>query len=142
MRRLCRLARQPLRAIVPKTIPLHPCCVVSEPSLNNLLVGGEGAEPREVRIHGRPFNGVTGLKSKFYNHAGDVCTVEELALEHYKLNGNWNGSHSENGIWCTLFGLLMWDIIFHDVPNVFLTPWQTAPLDLGKALKCKWMACA
>ena len=34
-------------------------------------------------------------------------------------------------IWATLFGLLMWDVIFMDVPDVFQTAFQTAPLDLG-----------
>lgn len=41
------------------------------------------------------------------------------------------GTHAEGGIWATLFGLLMWDILFMDVPDVFQTPFQTAPLDLG-----------
>jgi len=41
------------------------------------------------------------------------------------------GTHAEGGIWATLFGLLMWDIIFMDVPDVFQTAFQTAPLDLG-----------
>ena len=41
------------------------------------------------------------------------------------------GTHAEGGIWATLFGLLMWDIIFTDVPDVFQTAFQTAPLDLG-----------
>ena len=41
------------------------------------------------------------------------------------------GTHAEGGIWATLFGLLMWDVIFMDVPDVFHTAFQTAPLDLG-----------
>ena len=28
------------------------------------------------------------------------------------------GTHSEGGIWATLFGLLMWDLLFTDVPEV------------------------
>ena len=39
--------------------------------------------------------------------------------------------HAEGGIWATLFGLLMWDILFLPIPEVFRTPFQTAPLDLG-----------
>ncbi len=31
----------------------------------------------------------------------------------------------------TLFGLLFWDILFLDVPGVFESPFQSAPLDLG-----------
>lgn len=30
----------------------------------------------------------------------------------------------------TLFGLLMWDIIFAPIPGAFETPYQSAPLDL------------
>ena len=41
------------------------------------------------------------------------------------------GIHAGGGIWATLFGLLMWDIIFMCVPDVFQTTFQTAPLDLG-----------
>eukprot|EP00050_Salpingoeca_kvevrii_P001852 m.181784 g.181784 ORF g.181784 m.181784 type:complete len:54 (-) comp10475_c0_seq1:645-806(-) len=29
----------------------------------------------------------------------------------------------------TIFGLLMWDIIFADIPNVFCCRFQSAPLD-------------
>lgn len=41
------------------------------------------------------------------------------------------GTHAEGGIWATLFGLLMWDVLFMEVPDVFQTAFQTAPLDLG-----------
>jgi len=34
--------------------------------------------------------------------------------------GKWEGMHCEGGIWATLFGLLMWDIIFTPgIPDVF-----------------------
>lgn len=48
--------------------------------------------------------------------------VEELALEHYggEEGGGWRGMHAEGGIWATLFGLLMWDVLFGPgVPDVF-----------------------
>ena len=41
------------------------------------------------------------------------------------------GVHAEGGIWSTLFGLLMWDVLFSPVNDVFRTPFQTAPLDLS-----------
>ncbi|KXZ52525.1 hypothetical protein GPECTOR_9g569 [Gonium pectorale] len=58
--------------------------------------------------------------------------VEELALLHYRspAGGGWRGVHSEGGVWGTLWGLLMWDVLFADVPEVFRSPFQTAPLDL------------
>lgn len=39
--------------------------------------------------------------------------------------------HSENGIWSMLFGLLMWEVLFMPLPDVFRSPFQTAPLDLN-----------
>ncbi|XP_022155223.1 fanconi-associated nuclease 1 homolog isoform X2 [Momordica charantia] len=84
----------------------------------------------EVHIQGRPLNRETGMKSRFYGESGDQCSVEQLALEYYSgEGGGWQGVHSESGIWLTIFGLLMWDVIFSDVPNVFRTKFQIAPLD-------------
>ncbi|KAL3634543.1 hypothetical protein CASFOL_021597 [Castilleja foliolosa] len=86
----------------------------------------------EVHVQGRPLNCKTGTKSIFYGEDGERCGVEELALQYYAGEGagGWRGVHSEGGIWLTIFGILMWDIIFEDVPNVFRNKFQTAPLDL------------
>ncbi|CBI39437.3 unnamed protein product, partial [Vitis vinifera] len=85
----------------------------------------------EVHVQGRPLNCETGMKSRFYGEDGEQCGVEQLALQYYAgEGGGWQGVHTESGIWLTIFGLLMWDIIFADVPNVFHTRFQTAPLDL------------
>lgn len=56
------------------------------------------------------------------------CGVEELALEWYASDegGGWKGVHSEGGVWCTLFGLLMWEVLFADVEDVFRTPFQVS----------------
>uniref|UniRef100_A0A8C2AQP2 Fanconi-associated nuclease n=1 Tax=Cyprinus carpio TaxID=7962 RepID=A0A8C2AQP2_CYPCA len=60
-----------------------------------------------------------------------MCSVEELALEHYRTLGFDQGIHGEGSTFSSLFGLLMWDIIFIDgVPDVFRNPYQTCPLDL------------
>jgi Fanconi-associated nuclease 1 len=40
--------------------------------------------------------------------------------------------HSEGTILTTLFGLLLWPVLFHALPGAFETPYQTAPLDLGE----------
>jgi Fanconi-associated nuclease 1 len=58
------------------------------------------------------------------------CAVEELALEFYKLKMGFDGAHMEGSVYSTLYGLLMWDIIFDaSVPFVFQTPFQgTKPL--------------
>lgn len=60
--------------------------------------------------------------------------VEQLALEYYasEEGGEWKGDHCEGGVWANLAGMLLWDVLFTDtVPDVFRTPFQTAPLDLG-----------
>ena len=54
------------------------------------------------------------LLCRFYGEGGQLCSVEELALEHYagQEGGGWKGLHCEGGVWVTLFGLLMWDVLF------------------------------
>ncbi|XP_070618283.1 fanconi-associated nuclease 1 [Erythrolamprus reginae] len=60
-----------------------------------------------------------------------VCSVEELALAHYKQQGFNQGIHGEGSTFTTLYGLLMWDILFMDgVPDVFRNSYQAFPLDL------------
>ncbi|NXU34408.1 FAN1 nuclease, partial [Drymodes brunneopygia] len=60
-----------------------------------------------------------------------MCSVEELALSHYRRNGFDQGIHGEGSTFITLYGILMWDIIFmDDVPDVFRSSYQTSPLDL------------
>ncbi|XP_019359894.1 PREDICTED: fanconi-associated nuclease 1 isoform X2 [Gavialis gangeticus] len=60
-----------------------------------------------------------------------ICSVEELALTHYKQNGFDQGIHGEGSTFSTLYGLLMWDIIFMGgIPDVFRNSYQAFPLDL------------
>ncbi|NXG18929.1 FAN1 nuclease, partial [Grallaria varia] len=60
-----------------------------------------------------------------------MCSVEELALTHYRRNGFDQGIHGEGSTFLTLYGILMWDIIFMDnIPDVFRNSYQTSPLDL------------
>ena len=90
-------------------------------------------EPTIVEIEGRPLENQRGEKSRFYGYDGTMCTVEQLALQYYASSngGEYEGIHSEGGIWSTMFGLCMWPALFADCPNAFRTPFQTAPLDLG-----------
>ncbi|XP_043722626.1 fanconi-associated nuclease 1 homolog isoform X2 [Telopea speciosissima] len=86
---------------------------------------------KEVHIQGRPLNCETGMRNRYYGEDGEQCGVEQLALQYYAGDGGgWQGVHAESGIWMMIFGLLMWDVIFADVPDVFRTRFQTAPLDL------------
>lgn len=60
-----------------------------------------------------------------------MCSVEDLALAHYRTLGFDQGIHGEGSTFSSLFGLLMWDIVFMDgVPDVFRNPYQSCPLDL------------
>ncbi|XP_029430623.1 fanconi-associated nuclease 1 isoform X2 [Rhinatrema bivittatum] len=60
-----------------------------------------------------------------------MCSVEELALAHYKQQGFDQGIHGEGSTFSTLYCLLMWDIIFMDgIPDVFRNSYQVFPLDL------------
>uniref|UniRef100_A0A8C0EGP6 Fanconi-associated nuclease n=1 Tax=Bubo bubo TaxID=30461 RepID=A0A8C0EGP6_BUBBB len=60
-----------------------------------------------------------------------MCSVEELALTHYRQNGFDQGIHGEGSTFITLYGILMWDIVFmDDIPDVFRNSYQTSPLDL------------
>lgn len=57
----------------------------------------------------------------YYNPATqEYFDVENLALRYYSTRESLNGMHCENSLGKTLFGLLMWDVIFDDtVPFVF-----------------------
>ncbi|XP_058102526.1 fanconi-associated nuclease 1 homolog isoform X1 [Magnolia sinica] len=80
---------------------------------------------KEVHVRGRPLNCETGMKNRFYGDDEDQCGVEQLALQYYAgEGGGWQGVHTESGIWMTIFGLLMWDTIFADIPDVFWTKFQ------------------
>ncbi|KAL9297408.1 hypothetical protein ACSQ67_023304 [Phaseolus vulgaris] len=86
----------------------------------------------QVFVQGTPLNSDLGGKSRYYNEEGKQCGVEELVLHYYAGDGGgWQGVHAESGIWLTIFGLLMWEVIYADVPNVFYTRFQNAPLDFG-----------
>lgn len=93
---------------------------------------------KHVTITGRlcPQRGMG--KSVFVMEAGEaadpttvLCSVEELALAHYRRSGFDQGIHGEGSTFSTLCGLLLWDIIFMDgIPDVFRNACQAFPLDL------------
>ena len=59
---------------------------------------------------------------------------QKLAIEPCTRLHEPTGIHCEGGIWGTLFGLLLWDVLFMEVPGAFRTPFQTSPLDLSTPL--------
>lgn len=90
-------------------------------------------EPEIITIKGRIQGGnVTGKKVKLHLDGDDLAlgSVEEFVLNEFARDG-WEGVHSESSCFTTLFSLLFWDLLFDiDVPDVFQTAYQTAPLDL------------
>lgn len=44
--------------------------------------------------------------------------------------GQWHGWHCEGSPLRTIFGVIMWDVLFMEVENVFYSPYQDQPLDL------------
>lgn len=50
--------------------------------------------------------------------------VEEYALSHYKEAGFPNGVHAEGSSYTFIFSLLFWDVIFMDIDDAFLGPYQ------------------
>nr|XP_061813302.1 fanconi-associated nuclease 1-like [Nerophis lumbriciformis] len=94
---------------------------------------------RHVTIRGQLFPHEGGMgKSRFLLPSnGDnctdgtvICSVEELSLAHYNLQGFDQGIHGEGSTFSTLFALLLWDIIFMDgIPDVFRNVYQACPLD-------------
>ncbi|XP_066541617.1 core-binding factor subunit beta isoform X1 [Hoplias malabaricus] len=100
---------------------------VTHVTIRGQLFPHEGGMGKSVFL--RPAAGDEGSGDE--DNAMVICTVEELALAHYRKLGFDQGIHGEGSTFSTLFGLLMWDIIFMEgVPDVFRTPYQTCPLDL------------
>lgn len=55
--------------------------------------------------------------------------VEDLALDHFNDKG-FQGLHSENYIWRSIFGLLFWEELFDHTQATFHHPLQRMPSDL------------
>ena len=48
------------------------------------------------------------------NDVVSYCGVEEMALRYYRQQGYNEGIHGEGSTFNSLFGLLMWDVIFQN----------------------------
>lgn len=98
------------------------------PHLENLVPGVERT------IYGTQMKKTKGrsVKSVFIDYNGQPCSVEDYALCYYTQTMNYpKGMHCEGDIFVSLFALTFWDILFDiNIPFVFQTPYQDAPLDL------------
>lgn len=56
--------------------------------------------------------------------------IEDQVLELVDQEEGRRGFFGENWLWCSLFGLAFWDIVFAPVPGAFEHPFQLGPLDL------------
>jgi hypothetical protein len=63
------------------------------------------------------------------NSTNEIFSVEDLALHYYTQTLNFSGIHSENSLGTTLFCLLLFSQIYLPIPNSFLSPFQSIPLD-------------
>ncbi|WBW70622.1 DNA repair protein Fan1 [Schizosaccharomyces osmophilus] len=92
-------------------------------------------KPSNITIYGKrkDLKDKSQQRTLWLTSKGDVLTVEQFAAEYYTSLG-WSTVHSESGIFLTLFALVFWDIIFMDIPGVFQSAFQSAPLDLSTDL--------
>lgn len=79
-------------------------------------------------IFARPTNNTAGVKSKFFGFEDKICSVEELVIGHFSLEG-YKGFHTEGSLWSVLFGLFFIKIIFQSLPDAFHYHSQDSPLD-------------
>lgn len=90
-------------------------------------------DPKNIPItylKAEPTNRNAGQKSRYYNENDECVSVEELGIEYYNKFG-YIGYHSEGSIYRYYFCLLLWDIIYEDIPNVFHNKFQYFPIDLN-----------
>lgn len=83
----------------------------------------EGGKAEDMKLDG-PTGG-----DEDEDELGPEVRVEQVALEAYAKEG-WKGYHSEGGIVTTIWGLLMWDVLFAPIDGAFETAYQSEPLDL------------
>uniref|UniRef100_A0A0G4FDX5 Fanconi-associated nuclease n=1 Tax=Chromera velia CCMP2878 TaxID=1169474 RepID=A0A0G4FDX5_9ALVE len=91
---------------------------------------------REKSIFARRLGGTggdSGQHSLFIGYNDACIRVERLVLQWHRKEGNWRGRHGEGAVLRELFGVLLFEILFGEggPPDVFLTPYQQAPLDLA-----------
>jgi hypothetical protein len=86
-------------------------------------------EKTSRRSEARSYQGTSRCVVIDYPEGG----VEAAVLAHYRSEG-WHGTHSENWLWKSGFGLLLWDIIYDPSVGTFHSPLQFAPGDLHEPL--------
>ena len=66
----------------------------------------------------------------------EITEPPDQAVETYVLNmfaeAGVSGYFTENSLWCGLFGIVFWDIIFSPITGAFFNPYQRGPADLSE----------
>lgn len=64
------------------------------------------------------------------SNSTDTFDNEHAHTREFLHGDGWEGVHDEGALLRALFCLLMWEVLFMPVPNVFISAFQDAPLDL------------
>ena len=93
---------------------------INESEFSKLFLACIRAEAPPL-IYGQDPQSLSGQKVMYYNpFTQEYFDVENLALRYYYLHEGLNGMHCENSFGSTVFGLLLWEVIFDStVPYVF-----------------------
>ena len=96
----------------------------SGPQLGSHIAGSNPAAAGGEQLAGAAAVGADLTHDPQLRAAG-VVGVEELSLQFYATakQGGWLGTHCEGGLLHTLFGLLMWPVLFAPIKNAFWTPY-------------------
>ncbi|EGD80506.1 hypothetical protein PTSG_01097 [Salpingoeca rosetta] len=79
-------------------------------------------------LYGRAMSDREPGRKMTFIHNDTLCSVEDFVLLKFA-ERNWKGIHCEGQFFRTVFALLMWDVMFADVPHAFQTRYQVAPAD-------------
>lgn len=102
--------------------------------------------PKTLEISGFRLTTKLDKRPRFFTQSNDFLTVEDYVLSVIKMTemtdesgefidamqgGGWSGWHCEGSLIRSIFGLLMYDIVFaDDVEGAFYSRYQSCPLDL------------
>lgn len=113
----------------------------SKDLFKNLIVSEDGFNQIEMKLKSPNIVKIQGIsitkglpgKSKYIGDDNNIYTVEEYVSRYYKKEYGYEAIHSEGSVFMNLFGLFFWDIIYTNIPFVFQSKFQQAPLDFRTA---------
>eukprot|EP00794_Sanderia_malayensis_P009457 gene9457-10445_t len=123
--RICNNKKNKLLKIKLPDVEMEECNNdVKEVTITASLYLDTSSAQRAVFLSSEPAkNGHTDETNKIFTD------VEKCALLHYKKSGYPKGVHAESASYTMIFALLFWDVIFMDIADAFVGPYQACPLD-------------